>query len=188
MGFMEGAMSQKDDSTPESSTYLFVFARILLFLPGISLGVPIMVSLVCGIPPSAIVALVGSAFLIEYGAVIPGIALGIGFFPIIVVLSSVAFSVILTSLELFDLLARKFQKVGDFLERVERGRITGIISHYGIWGLVPGILVVGFYVCPAISWIFTWKRWHSVVLMMTGYLISAIAVYLLTTGVVAIVF
>jgi hypothetical protein len=185
---MNGNISQKNDDKPEMYSYLYLSGRIMLLLPGISLGIPILISIVCDIPCYAIMALVGSAFLIEYGAVIPGIALGIGFYPIIAVISSVALSVILTSFELLDLLAKKFQKIEDFLERVERGRITGFISQYGIWGLVPGIMLLGFYVCPAVSWIFTWKRCHSVILMMAGYVAAAIAVYLFTTGVIAVFF
>lgn len=172
--------------SPEIRTYLPIIGRILLFLPGISLCVPIIVSIACGIPLPAILALAGSAFLIEYGAVITGIALNIGFFPLIIVISSVALSVMLTSLELFDLVARKFRKVGDFLERVERGRITGFISRYGILGLVPGIIVAGFYICPAVSWIFSWNRCHAIILMLAGYVCSATAVYLLATGIIAV--
>jgi len=185
---MEEPMSRKEDNRPGISIYLPIFARIILFLPGISIGVPVLVSISTGAPLSAIMALAGSAFLIEYGAVVPGIALGIGFYPTILIISSVALAVILTSFELFDLLARKFGRVEHFLERVENGRITGFINHYGIWGLVPGIMVVGFYVCPAVSWIFSWKRSYSVILMMTGYVVSAVAIYLITTGIINVLF
>lgn len=181
-------MDQEDYSGPKTRPFLPVFARIVLFLPGLSLGVPILVSFVTHSPPPEIVALAGTAFLIEYGAVVFGIARGIGFLPTIVVTSSVALAVILTSFELFDLLAERFGRVEQFLARVKRGRVTGFISHYGIWGLVPGIFVGGFYICPAVSWIFSWKRSFSVILMMTGYIVSAVAIYLATTGILKVLF
>ena len=167
---------------------LTVFTRVLLFLPGLSIGVPILVSVMTKNSPSALLSLAGTAFLIEYGAVVFGIALGIGFVPTIVVISSVALAVILTSFELFDLLAGRFGRVEEFLLRVKKGRVTGFISHYGMWGLLPGIFVGGFYVCPAVSWIFSWKRAISVLLMMAGYVVSAVAVYLATTGILRVFF
>jgi hypothetical protein len=57
-----------------------------------------------------------------------------------------------------------------------------------MWGLLPGIFVGGFYICPAVSWIFSWKRSFSVILMMAGYVVSAVAVYIVTTGILTVVF
>jgi len=181
-------MCQEEDSGRKMRSCLPAFARILLFLPGLSLGVPFLVSIVTENSLSAIISLAGTAFLIEYGAVVFGIARGIGFLPTIVVTSSVALAVILTSFELFDLLTGRFGRVEQFLERVKRGRVTGFISHYGMWGLLPGIFVGGFYICPAVSWIFSWKRSFSVTLMMAGYVVSAVAVYIVTTGILTVVF
>lgn len=185
---MNSPLSEDREEKGDTCARLRFIARIFLFLPGISLGIPILVSFVYSIPLSVTLALVGSTFLIEYGAVIPGIALGIGYLPTIVIISAVALSVILTSLELFDTLEKESDRVKNFLEAIEKGRITGFVSKYGIWGLLPGIAVLGFYVCPGISWIFSWKRCYSVVLMLTGFVLSAILFYSFSAGIISVLF
>ncbi|HUU76216.1 MAG TPA: hypothetical protein VMW63_09025 [Methanoregulaceae archaeon] len=183
---MIGLKALRSNNIAERRSIIKALVLLLLYLPGLSIVFPVLVSMAADIPLSRTMVLVGSVFLIEYGSVVPGIALGIEIVPLFLIISSVALSVILTSLEIFYLLSTRSDPVCHFLERVRIGKFTGFISQYGVWGLVPGIIVVGFYICPAISWIFSWRRRTCVILMMGGYLAGALSIYLAATGIIRI--
>ena len=125
--------------------------------------------------------------VIEYGAAPEGIALGLppGF--VLVVLCSVALGMILMMYCLFDTLAASSKRVGRFLARSQkRADQSSIIANYGIFGLVPCVMILGFYVCPAIAWVCGWRRDYAILLTMTGYLLVSIATILAASGVITI--
>jgi hypothetical protein len=154
---------------------------------GICVGlVPFGITAISGISPAVTLALIGSTLLIEYGAVLPGLALGVPPVILIIVMTSIASGVILASLELFDYFSARSEKLSRFLERVWESRAGQLVHRYGVWGLIPGIMIAGFYVCPALSWIFAWERRIAVAMMIGAFILSSVVVLLLSLGVLTI--
>jgi len=61
--------------------------------------IPFSITALAGIAPGVALALIGSTLLIEYGAVLPGLALGVHPVLLVVVMTSIASGVILFSLD-----------------------------------------------------------------------------------------
>jgi uncharacterized membrane protein len=68
----------------------------------------------------------------------------------------------------------------------EKGKKSRYIARYGIWGLVPCVMVLGFYVCPPVACVFGWNRDRAALLIMAGFVIIAAATILLTLGIIDI--
>ena len=145
--------------------------------------VPFGITAIAGISPAVTLALIGSTLLIEYGAVLPGLVLEVPPVLLIAVMTSIASGVILASLELFDYFSARSEKLRRFLERIQGSRAGKVIHRYGIWGLIPGIIIAGFYVCPALAWIFAWERRIAVAMMIGSFILSCVLVLLLSLGV-----
>ncbi len=148
--------------------------------------IPFGITAISGISPAVTLALIGSTLLIEYGAVLPGLALEVPPGLLIIVMISVASGVILVSFELFDYLSSRSARVEIFLERVQMSRAGSLIHRYGIWGLIPGIVIAGFYVCPALAWIFGWDRRIAVAMMTGAFILSSVVLLLLSLGIMTI--
>jgi hypothetical protein len=160
-----------------------LFAAVLkLVLIGIAL--PLLPLLVLDIPLPAALALMGSTFVIEYGAAPVGIGLGLHPVYVLVVLTCVAVAVTLFLFDIIDTLGEHSERVKGFLDRsAELGRKSGMLSKYGIYGLVPCVMTLGFYACPPVACVFGWKRDLSLLMIMAGYIGISIATVLLTMGI-----
>jgi hypothetical protein len=100
----------------------------------------------------ATLALITSTLIIEYGAAPIGIGLGLHPAFVLAVLSSVALGITLFLFDVFDTLGRHSERVARFLARSEeKAKKSTILSRYGMYGLVPCVLTLGFYVCPPVS-------------------------------------
>jgi hypothetical protein len=128
--------------------------------------------------------LLSSTLLFEYAAPVAGIALDMPPGLILVTVILVALGVLYFQFSLFDAMNARSAKVAGFLDltRKKYGS-SAFIRHYGIFALVPAMLVVGFYVCPAISWLLGWNRKCSLLLMMVTFSIASILVLIVGTGV-----
>ena len=148
---------------------------------------PLLPALISGRPPAAVIALVSSTLVIEYGAGAVGIGLGLPPPYVIFVLICTALGITVFLFDLFDLAGERSRRVGSFLERSRR-RAAGsrLLSRYGMYGLVPLVIVLGFYVCPAVAWVLGWDRRRSVLLIMTGCAVASVATVLVTMGVLDI--
>jgi hypothetical protein len=136
---------------------------------------PLVPAVLFGISLSSSLALITGTFVIEYGAAALGIGLGLPPIYILYVLVCVASGVTLT--------------VFDFLEKSEkRAHRSTILTKYGIFGLIPCVLTLGFYVCPAVSRMMGWRRDLSILLIMGGYISISIVTLLATMGIFRFVF
>jgi uncharacterized membrane protein len=127
---------------------------------------------------------VTSTLVIEYGAAPVGIGLNLPPLFVLGTLSSVALGVTLFLFDLIDTLGEHSARVRGFLARsAERGRRSAVLTKYGIYGLVPCVMVLGFWVCPPVASVLGWKRATSIVLIMAGYLIASVATLALTLGI-----
>lgn len=147
--------------------------------------VPSLLALLPGIHPDHLLALIGSTLLIESGAPVAGVALGLPAGVVLVLVCSVALGVILLIFALLDTLDVESPRVSNLLEWVQqRYNRSKILQTYGIYGLVPGMVVLGVLICPPIAWLVGWDRRKAVLLMMTGFTIAAAGTLAVATGLI----
>lgn len=145
--------------------------------------VPSLLALLPGINPEHLLALIGLTLLIESGAPVGGVALGLPPLVVLVEVCSVALGVMLLIFALLDTLDAKSQRVGNLLAWVQqRYTRSKTLQTYGIYGLIPGMIVLGVLVCPPIVWLVGWDRRRAVLLMMTGFTIAAAGTLAVATG------
>jgi hypothetical protein len=145
--------------------------------------VPSLLALLPGINPDHLLALIGSTLLIESGAPVAGVALGLPPGVVLVLVCSVALGVILLIFALLDTLDAESPRVSNLLERVQqRYTHSKTLQTYGIYGLVPGMVILGVLVCPPIVWLVGWDRKRAVLLMMAGFTIAAAGTLAIATG------
>jgi hypothetical protein len=105
------------------------------------------------------------------------------------VLTCVALGITLFLFDLFDTLGRHSERVARFLARSEeKAKQSTLLSKYGIFGLVPCVLTLGFYVCPPVSWALAWRRDYSILLIMGGFIAISVVLILATLGLFSILF
>jgi hypothetical protein len=137
---------------------------IALFIGGIS---PFIAGFFFMVPPGSVLALISATIVLEYGAVFIGTALDMGNAITFIIVSLVATGIIFFQLSLFDHFGKISPRVGLFLDRtrVKYGS-SPFVKKYGVFALVPGMLVVGFFVCPAVAWLMGWERKIAFMVMM----------------------
>ncbi len=145
---------------------------------------PLAAAILFALPLSSTIALITSTLVIEYGAAPVGLGLGLPPVFVLFVLVCVALGVTLSLFDIFDLLGEQSQRVARFLEKsAERAKHTTLLTKYGIYGLVPCVLTLGFYVCPPVSWVLGWRRDLSILLIMAGYIAISSVTILVTMGI-----
>ncbi|MFA5347401.1 MAG: hypothetical protein WC294_04645 [Methanoregula sp.] len=150
---------------------------------------PLIPAVLFGISLSSSLALISSTLVIEYGAAALGIGLGLPPVYILYVLVCVASGVTLTVFDVFDRAREYSPRVSRFLEKSEeQAHRSTILAKYGIFGLIPCVLTLGFYVCPAVSMVMGWRRDLSILLIMGGYISISIVTLLATMGIFRLVF
>lgn len=160
-------------------------AQLLLFV----IILPLILTYLAGLSPAAAMAFIGSTLIVEYGAAPVGI--GLGFPPafVLAILVSVALGVTLFLFSIIAFFHDQPGRIRSFLLRAEeRGKRSDLFARYGVAGLIPCVMVLGFYVCPPVSALFGWRRDASILMIMTGYIIAATATIFLTLGIVSLVF
>lgn len=129
-------------------------------------------------------ALMTSTFVIEYGAAPIGIGMGLHPVVVLFVLTCIAAGVTLLLFDIFDMMGEHSERVARFLKHAEeRARQSKILSKYGIYGLVPCVMTLGFYACPPVAWVFGWNRGRSVLMIMTGYIAISVVTVLVSLGI-----
>jgi hypothetical protein len=155
-----------------STGILFRDCVIALFIGGIA---PFIAGFFFTVPPGSVLALMSATLILEYGAVFVGTALGMDGAITFIVISLVATGMIFLQFSLFDHAGKSSPRVARFLERV-RGKYgtSTVIKKYGVFALVPGMLAVGFYGCPAVTWLLGWDRRIALILMMGTFCCASV--------------
>jgi hypothetical protein len=144
---------------------------IALSISGIA---PLLAGFLFVVPPGPVLALMSATLVLEYGAVFIGTALSMEDALIFIIVSLVATGIIFFQLSLFDLAGKSSPRVAGFLERTRRKYGSSpYIKKYGVLALVPGILVVGFYVCPAVAWLLGWDRKTAFIVMIGTFCVAS---------------
>ncbi|MGD1004099.1 MAG: small multi-drug export protein [Methanoregulaceae archaeon] len=164
-----------------------VIAIIKFFL--LTIALPLIPVFIFNLSIPAVLTLMTSTFLIEYGAAPIGIGLGLSPLFVIYVLICIATGVILFLFDIFDTFGEHSEKVSNFLKKSsERAKESKVLSKYGMYGLIPCVMILGFYVCPPIVWVFGWRRDFSILTIMTGYITISIITALFSMGIIVLLF
>jgi uncharacterized membrane protein len=151
--------------------------------------IPLTIAFLFTIPIPSTLALITSTLIIEYGAAPIGLGLGLPPVFVLCVLVCVALGVTLGLFDVFDIMGEHSERVSQFLKKSsERAKQSSFLTKYGIYGLVPCVVTLGFYVCPPVSWVLGWRRDRSIFLIMAGYITISIVTILATMGLFSLVF
>lgn len=159
---------------------------LLAAVAAIVIALPLPVAYLQGAPVPVTLALMGSTFVIEYGAAPVGILGGLDPLFVLFVLACIALGVTLLLFAFCGLLEDRWPFFARFVARTrERAQSSAILARYGILGLVPLVMILGFYFCAPAACIFGWRRDHATILILAGYLIAALITILATRGVLS---
>ena len=129
-----------------------VIAIIKFFF--LTIALPFIPVFIFNLSIPATLTLMTSTFLIEYGAASIGIGFGLNPLFVIYVLICIATGVILFLFDIFDILGEHSKKVANFLKKTsEQAKESKVLSKYGMYGLIPCVMILGFYICPPIVWV-----------------------------------
>lgn len=166
-----------------TKTWILVLVKIFIFWGILVFTIPISLSAVLNIPIPKTLSLIALTFALGYFAVPAGIGLGLDPAFVLIVVTSVALSVVLLMFNIFDIMGEKSKIVSNFLSKSRKiGQNSKLIRKYGIYGLVPGVVFFGFYICPAIAWVLGWRKDHAIILIIIGFLSISTIMLLATIG------
>jgi uncharacterized membrane protein len=162
-------------------------AAILIGSAAVAVALPFPAAIVTGQSVPVTFALAGSTFIIEYGAAPVGILGGLDPLFVLFVLSCIAVGVTLFLFGLCGTLEKRSPRFARFLERT-RAKVQGsaLLATYGIFGLVPLVMILGFWFCAPAACLSGWRRDYATILIMTGYIIACIVTILATQGAIGI--
>jgi len=178
-----------DMETRPAPDYLVPLLRAIIKALVLVVVLPLTVAFLFAIPIPSTVALITGTLIIEYGAA--PIGLGLGLHPVFVlyVLVCVALGITLVLFDIFAIMGEHSERVSRFLKKSsDRAQQSSLLTKYGIYGLVPGVMTLGFYVCPPVSRVLGWQKNRSILLIMTGYITISIVTILATMGIFSLVF
>ena len=168
----------------EQKNLISRLGRTLILWIILAFAIPISLSVMLNISILKTLSLITSTFALEYLAVPVGIGLGLDPVFVLIVVTSVALSVVLLMFKIFDTLGNKSLIISKFLSKShEKANKSKIIQKYGIYGLVPSVSFLGFYVCPAIAWVLGWRRDYAVILIIVGFVSVSIITLLSSIGI-----
>ena len=167
--------------------YLQHLGITLVKFVGFAVALPIVLAMLLTIPVTSTLALIATTLIIEYGAAPVGIGLGLQPVFVLVVLTSMALAVTHLLYDIFDTHGTRSLRVARFLLRSkQRAERSKILSKYGINGLVPCVMILGFYACPPIAWVVGWHRNYAILLTMAGFILISLVTICATPGVIRI--
>lgn len=168
--------------------YILPFIGAIAKGAGFVFFIPLASAILFSQPVPATIAVITSTLVIEYGAAPIGIGLGLQPAFVLLVLTCVALGITLFLFDLFDTLGRHSERIARFLARSEeKVQQSTFISRYGIYGLVPCVLTLGFYVCPPVSWALGWNRCHAILLIMGGFIGISVILIVATLGLFSVI-
>ena len=173
-------------TTPD---YLISLMRGIIKALVLVLVLPLAIAFLFHISIPSTLALIAGTLIIEYGAAVIGLGLGLHPVFVLFVLVCVALGITLVLFDIFAIMGEHSERVSRFLKKSsDRAKQSSFLTKYGIYGLVPGVMTLGFYVCPPVSWVVGWQKTRSILLIMTGYITISIVTILATMGIFHLVF
>jgi len=165
--------------------YLFLRHTMAALAQGVLIAIvlPLIPVILFGYPLVPTLAVIGSGFLLEYGAAPVGIALGLTPLFVFWVLMCTEIGIFLGLFGIFDSIGHTWPPVANFLEKSRYFiQQSSLAERYGILGLIPCEIIIGVYVNAPVSWVLGWHKYRSLAFTMTGYIPSLILTILATIG------
>ena len=167
------------------------FLRAILFFVVIAMAIPFILGFLFGTPLGSVVALITSTFVLQAGAPVLGVALGLSDPAILVTMVCFALGMVLAVFEICDSLSATSQKVQRWLEKVEKAGAKypqlqkyGVISCFFIAWIPP----FGIYGAPVFAWIMNWKRWHAILIIVSSFTTASVFVLFFASKIPQILF
>ncbi len=155
----------------------------------IAIVLPLLPVLLFGYSLMPTLALIGSGFLLEYGAAPVGIALGLPPLFVFWVLMCTECGIFLGLFDIFDSIGHTWPPVARFLEKTRQFvHTSSLAERYGILGLIPCEIIIGVYANAPVSWVLGWPRYRSLAFTMAGYIPSLVLTILATVGLLGLYF
>jgi hypothetical protein len=155
----------------------------------IAIVLPLIPVLLCGYSLMPTLALIGSGFLVEYGAAPVGIALGLSPLFVVWVLVCTETGIFLLLFDIFDSVGHTWPPAASLLETtrqfIHRHAFAG---RYGILGLVPCEIIIGVYANTPVSWVLGWNKYRALAFTMIGYIPCLILTVLASIGLIGMYF
>ena len=165
--------------------------RAILYFVAIALAIPLIFGSITGTPAWSILSLISSSFILQAGAPVVGVALGISSSVIIITMLCFALGMVLVVFEICDSLASTSVRVQKWLEKVEKASAKypqlqkyGVISCFFIAWIPP----FGIYGAPVFAWIMNWKRLHAIIVIVAAFTVASVFVLFFASRIPEIMF
>ena len=137
----------------------------------IAIVLPLISAILFGTPLLPTLTVIGSGFLLEYGAAPVGIALGLTPLFVFWVLMCTEIGIFLGLFGIFDSIGHTWRPIANFLEKSRNfvHQFT-LAERYGILGLIPCEIIIGVDANAPVSWVLGWHKYRSLLFTMTGYI------------------
>ncbi|MFA5332038.1 MAG: small multi-drug export protein [Methanoregula sp.] len=151
--------------------------------------IPFTAAFLAGLPLSAVLGLVTSAFLIEYGAAPIGIALGLSPAYVFCTITCVEAGIFVLLYGILDSAGRTSGHIHRFLSWTRSlAKRSRLFDRYGIYGLFICEILLGVYICAPVARMFGWQEGPSFAITMAGYCVAALVTLLATLGIIRLFF
>jgi predicted Na+-dependent transporter len=167
------------------------FLRAALWFVAIAMAIPLILGWFFGVPGFTIISLIASTFVLQAGAPVLGVALGLSDPAILVTMVCFALGMVLAVFEICDSLSATSPKVHRWLANVEKAGAKypqlqkyGVISCFFIAWIPP----FGIYGAPVFAWIMNWKRWHAILIIVSSFTTASVFVLFFASKIPQILF
>lgn len=167
------------------------FLRAALFFGIIAVVIPVSLGMLAGKPAGSMLGLITSTFVLQAGAPMMGVAIGLPAPVILLIMACFALGMVLAIFEICDSLSTVSPRVQRWLKKIEKeGEKYPGLRHYGVLScfLIAWIPPFGIYGAPVFAWIMNWKRWHSVAVIVTSFFIASVFVLFFASKITQILF
>jgi uncharacterized membrane protein len=159
--------------------------RALGWFALLALVLPLAAAYLLRLSPGPVIALITSAFLIEYGSIPVGIGLGLPSLYVLCAATVIEAGIFLGIYGILDTAGQTSKHVAWFLLKTKSlAERSKMFDRYGILGLFPCEILIGVYLCAPASRLFGWQRERAFAVTMAGYCVAAVATMLATLGLI----
>ena len=180
-----------ESETKKGKIIVKKFLRATLYFVAIAMAIPLILGWLFGVSGFTILSLIASTFVLQAGAPIVGVALGLSNTTILVTMVCFALGMVLAVFEICDSLSTTSPKVQRWLEKVEKAGAKypqlqkyGVISCFFIAWIPP----FGIYGAPVFAWIMNWKRWHAIAIIVSAFTTASVFVLFFASKIPQILF
>jgi predicted Na+-dependent transporter len=168
-----------DSGLKKWKTIIKKLSRAIIYFVVIAVAIPLILGFLSGIPAGFTLSLITSSFIVQAGAVLVGVGLGIPNPVIIITMACFALGMVLAVFEICDSLSSTSLKVQRWLEKVEKASAKypqlkkyGVISCFFITWIPP----FGIYGSPIFAWMMNFKRLYATIVMVASFCVCSLFV------------